>query len=243
MSPVLTEPRPRIGIDIDHEHDGRRWIYKLPTFYLEIVKRCGGQPVLIAPGDPRPTPEILADLDGLLMTGGDDIHPAVLGRKADGMPLRLLSSQRERFVLALAAAVLESAIPCLAVCLGCQALNVASGGELYFDLYSEHEGALEHRAGAEHEVVPEPGGQLARWWKNEPQRLVSHHHQAVRRVGENMQLEASANDRVIEAFSDPSRAFLLAVQWHPEMQSTDPGGDFLVRQLVDASRAGPSNSK
>ena len=234
----MSKPRPKIGIDLDHEHDGRRWVYKSPTRYLEAVVRAGGQPVLIAPGDPREASEILADLDGIVMTGGDDVHPALLGEKADGRPMRLLSVQREAFVLDLARAVLERGTPCLGVCLGCQALNVAAGGSIWFDLYAERadEELAEHRNGASHGVRAVPGGWLDRTWHGEAHELVSHHHQAVRELGQDFVLEAVGEDGVIEAMSHSEHDFVVAVQWHPEVQFESAGGAPLLSALVDASQ-------
>ncbi|MEZ5988555.1 MAG: gamma-glutamyl-gamma-aminobutyrate hydrolase family protein [Planctomycetota bacterium] len=228
--------RPRIGIDLDHEHDGRRWIYKLPAAYAAAVVAAGAEPVPILPADPRPPAEILDGLDGLLMTGGDDVHPALLGRTAGDLPMTLLTVQRERFVLALARAVLATpALPCLAVCLGMQALNLAAGGDLWLDLGAERPGSAEHRDGARHRIDPEPGGRLARWWRDRPQTLPSHHHQALRRVGEGLVVEARAEDGIVEAVAAEDRPFLLGLQWHPEIQEDGPGGRPLVERLVEAA--------
>jgi len=233
--------RPRIGIDVDHEHDGRRWIYKLSVDYCDAVRAAGGDPVLLLPDDPRPVPAILAEVDGVLLTGGDDVHPSLVGRQADGMAMRLLSVRRERFLLRLAAGALADARPCLAVCLGCQAVNIAAGGDIWLDLYCEHAAPLEHRHGHVHLVHAEPDGLLARYWQGEPQRLVSHHHQAVRRLGRGLILEATSEDGVIEAYRSPSHTFLLGVQWHPEVQGEVPGGRPLLRDLVRAAAAHASS--
>lgn len=227
---------PRIGIDLDHEHDGKRWVYKVPTAYVQAIVGAGGQPVLIPSGDPRPPVAILADLDGLLMTGGDDVHPRIIGQEgASGLPMRLLTTEREGFVIDLAAAALRTGLPCLSVCLGCQAMNIAAGGDIWLDLEAQLPGALEHRNGSEHLVNPEPGGLLFRYWQGQPQTLKSHHHQAIRRLGSGLALEATAEDGVIEAIRCDGAGFQLGVQWHPEIQQQGPGGSALIDALVKAA--------
>lgn len=227
--------RPRIGLDLDFEHDGKRWVHKLPTAYVDVLIDAGAQPVLIPSGDPRPIPEILADLDGFLMTGGDDFHPRLLGREAEGLPMTLLTVRRERFVLSLAQGLLASELPTMAVCLGFQSINVASGGQIYLDIPSEHEGAVDHSGGRIHRVDPEPGGLLDRSWRSESQNLMSHHHQGVRVLGPDLVVEARAEDGIVEAFRAPEHRFLLACQWHPEVQPGSPGGMPLIQRLVQAA--------
>lgn len=228
--------RPRIGIDLDHEHDGRRWVFKLPTTYVDALWQAGALPVLLPPGEQRSGPDALAGLDGLLMTGGDDIHPAAVGGRVDCMPMRLLSTRRESFVLELAQAALDADMPTLGVCLGAQTLCVATGGELCFDLYSERDDVVEHRNGAEHAVIPEPSGWLARLWGSERHTLISHHHQATRSVGPDIEIAARAEDGVIEAFRARHKRFACAVQWHPEQQPERAGGLPILRELVRAAQ-------
>jgi putative glutamine amidotransferase len=227
--------RPRIGLDLDFEHDGKRWVHKLPTAYVDTLIAAGAEPVLIPTGDPRPIPEILSELDGFLMTGGDDFHPHVLGREAEGLPMTLLTVRRENFVLPLARNLLGGNLPTMAICLGFQSLNVAAGGELYLDIPTEHEAAVDHHNGAIHRIDPEPGGLLDRCWGGESQSLMSHHHQGVRRLGSGLVAEARAEDGIVEAFGAPGHRFLLACQWHPEVQPDSPGGLVLIQRLVEAA--------
>ena len=235
MSRSAMRTRPKIGIDLDHEHDGRRWVYKTPAGLIAALIDAGAEPVLLPPLDPRPGPEMIAQLDGFLMSGGDDIHPAVVGQRAQGRPMTLLSVQRERHVLELARVLLEAKLPTLGVCLGCQVLNLAAGGDLYLDLGQELPAAIEHAGGAEHEVIPEPGGLLDRYWSGRTQRLLSQHHQAIKRLGPSLSCEAKAEDGVIEAFSAKEHPFLLGLQWHPELQGPGLGGSGLLERLVEAA--------
>lgn len=227
--------RPRIGIDLDFDHDGRRWIYKLASAYFDTLLEAGAEPVLLPPGDPRAPREILQSIDGLLLTGGDDPHPALFGERGTHLPTRLLALRRERFLMTLAAELLAADRPCLAVCLGAQMLQVAAGGRLYVDLPSQWPGELhEHRGGALHAVRAEPGGWLDRWWRGREQVLASHHHQAVRELAPGFELEARATDGVIEAWRSRTHRFLFATQWHPEVQNHAPGGDLGGKRIVGA---------
>jgi len=228
--------RLRIGVDLDHEHDGRRWIYKISTTYERAIFAAGGLPVWISPGDPRPVDEIVESVDGFLLSGGDDFHPALLGRAGDDLPMTLLSVRRERFLLGLGQALLAGGKPTLGVCLGAQTLNLVAGGSFHLDLPSEHPDAVEHRGGHEHRVIPEPGGLLYRYWGGQSLTLQSHHHQAVDCLGTGLQVEARAEDGVVEAFRAESHPFLLGLQWHPEANIDSPGGLPLIRSLVEASR-------
>ncbi len=227
---------PRIGIDLDLDHDGRRWVYKNPVTYHKAVLRAGGIPVFLCPDDPRPAEGIVDGLDGVLMTGGDDFHPRIVNRIPGKTPMTLLPVRREKFVLRLIEAILEKDVPCLAVCLGSQALNLALGGDLVLDLPSEYPGALDHSGGKRHLVVPEPKSFLGRYWKMRPQRLKSHHHQAARRLGQELALEARGEDGVLEAFRHPGKRFLFGVQWHPELQYESLGGHPLLDALIFTSQ-------
>lgn len=224
---------------MDLDHDGKRWVYKVSTRPAEAVQKAGGRPVLISPDDTRSVDEILDEVDGFFMSGGDDLHPTRVGRdgiEERGLPMRLVAVRRESFVLRLAEALLRRSIPALCVCLGAQALNAAAGGDIYLDIPSELPSAIEHRNGHEHRIIPEPDGLLFRYWRGQPQNLQSHHHQAVRSLGDGLSLEARAEDGVIEAFRATSHSFLLGVQWHPEVHPESPGGLALVQSLVAAAR-------
>ncbi len=230
--------KPRIGIDLDLEHDGRRWIYKLSTSYVQAIQKLGAEPVLLTPDDQRSPREIFTGIDGLLLTGGDDPHPALFGERGTRLPTRLLSYRRENFLLQIARELLQSELPCLAICLGSQMLQVAAGGTMWVDLASQWQGPLcQHSGGASHLVHPEPGSLLEQLWEQRSASLVSHHHQAVRKLAPGFQLEARAEDGVIEAWRSETHPFLLATQWHPEIQSEELGGKRVLRTFLDACQS------
>jgi putative glutamine amidotransferase len=152
-------------------------------------------------------------------------------------PTRLLAHRRERFVMELAAELLAGDVPCLAICLGAQMLQVAAGGSLWVDLPSQWEGELlEHRGGALHDVIPVPGGWLDRLWSGSARQLRSHHHQALRELAPGYVVEARAGDGVIEAWRSERHPFLVGTQWHPEVQTDELGGEGLLRSFLEHCR-------
>ncbi|HEY1367468.1 MAG TPA: gamma-glutamyl-gamma-aminobutyrate hydrolase family protein [Gaiellaceae bacterium] len=205
-----------------------------PQGYVEGVRRAGGVPLLVPPipelGD---DPELALDrLDGLLLTGGEDVDPSVYG--AEPHPATgPINEARDRAELALLRAALARDLPVLAVCRGMQLLNVAYGGDL-----------VQHLEEGPHQ--PEPGrwgrhpvqasaGRLLELAGAEPQSVPSYHHQALGRLGEGLVATAEAPDGLVEAVEDPSRGFCLGVMWHPDEDVA--GGLHLFRGLVEAARA------
>ena len=123
--------------------------------YLESVRRAGGEPVEVVVGGEAPE-QILARVDGLMLTGGGDVDPKLYG-EAPHDTFQAAEAGRDDFEIALARAAVAKGIPLLAICRGMQVLNVAMGGTLIQDIPSQVTGALEHsvpqpRAGIAHEV-------------------------------------------------------------------------------------------
>src|ERR671913_1501699 len=94
--------------------------------YLESVRRAGGEPVEIPVGSEAPE-HLLARVDGLLLTGGGDVDPALYGETAHGS-FQAAETGRDNYEIALARAAVQNGIPFLAICRGMQVLNVAMGG-------------------------------------------------------------------------------------------------------------------
>ncbi|MCU0453092.1 MAG: gamma-glutamyl-gamma-aminobutyrate hydrolase family protein [Bacteroidetes bacterium] len=157
------------------------------------------------------------DLDGVLLTGGGDVHPKFYGRddlldRTEGVVL-----ERDIFEMRLIEQVLERNLPMLAVCRGVQVLNVALGGSLHHDLASL--GFNDHRGPGEHPLHVDPHAMLffAAGARETP--VNTSHHQALDRLGNGLQATGFAPDGVIEAVEWSSKEgmpFLMGVQWHPE---------------------------
>jgi putative glutamine amidotransferase len=191
--------------------------------YVESIRRAGAEVVELA-HDEAPD-AVVGRVDGLLLTGGGDVDPALYG--ADAHPSFVAAEPgRDAYEIALVRAALAADLPVLAICRGMQVLNVACGGDLVQDIPTEVNGALSHavnepRYALAHEVWATPTSRFAALMKDELEdgescQVNSRHHQAVRHAGDGLEVVATAPDGVIEALERPASRFCLAVQWHPE---------------------------
>ncbi len=212
--------RPAIGVTIGYD-DRRTGLHLLRQDYVRSVEQAGGLPLVLAPGRPDDAPEILDRLQGLLLTGGSDVDPALYGASPHPK-LGKVVRERDDFELALTREALERNLPLLAICRGHQVLNVATGGTLIQDIPSEVTGGVEHDSRRErweqaHPVQILEGTRVREILKRGTVSVNSFHHQAVARVGSGLVVSAlSAGDQLIEGVEMPDRRFALGVQWHPE---------------------------
>jgi putative glutamine amidotransferase len=199
---------------------------KLPD-YEASIRRAGGEPWVVE-SESTPAADVIGRADGLLLAGGGDVHPALFG-EAPHPTFDAAESGRDSYEIELIRLATEGDLPLIAICRGIQVLNVARGGALVQDIPSELPGPIEHRLAVPphaacdlaHEVWIEQDSLLARLTGDTGKGrdtcdVNSRHHQSVRTLGEGLITTAMAPDGVIEAIEDPSRRFLLGVQWHPE---------------------------
>lgn len=198
--------------------------YTLPHEYELAVTRAGGLAVLLPPVE-NLIPQILDRLDGLVLTGGGDISPALYGGNAEHPELYGQNEVRDSYDLALINAALPRQIPLLAICRGMQMLNIAYGGNLHVHLPEAFGETIIHRSQVPgplpHPVTIRPKSRLGEIVGPGPMEIVSWHHQAIDRVGEGLQIAATAADGLIEALEIPEHYWCIAVQWHPELVSKD----------------------
>ncbi len=226
----------------------------VPTWYVESVERAGGVGAVVLP---RELPAdggaegIMGRFDGLVLTGGVDVDPALYGQDPDphtyGCDLVM-----DRYDLGLLRAALEAGKPVLAICRGMQLVNVGFGGTLHQHL-APGPGEIRHG-------IPNGGGGSEVAYRIARESLLAdvmdvtdavgrcHHHQAVDRVGDGLIVSARADDGGIEGLeagpgaSWPGAAapladpWLVAVQWHPEETThADPAQQRLFDRLVEAA--------
>jgi putative glutamine amidotransferase len=232
--------RPAIGITIGHDDEDES-LHRLRVDYVRSVERTGALPVILAPGVPGDAVAHLQRLDGLMLTGGADIDPALYGQ-APHARLGRVSRPRDDFEIALCREALRRNLPILAICRGHQVLNVATGGTLVQDIPSESAGDVDHdpkrpRRDRVHEVRILKGSRLRRLLGKETLGVNSFHHQAIRTLGRGLVATAWSPDGLIEAVEAPEQRFVVGVQWHPESFWDDPVGfQPLFLSLVEAAR-------
>ena len=244
----MTRQHPLIGITGNY---GEKGCELADGYYLSVL-RAGGTPVAIPPHDNREALLSLLDsLDGIVLSGGGDINPLLLGEE----PLPLLHSvcpQRDAAELFLVREAFHRQIPMLGICRGIQMMAAALGGKVYQDISlsptrCKGEGdvrpLLKHsqdmpRQFASHTVSIQEGSLLHNILGVETLPVNSFHHQAVSEAGLHLRVSAQSPDGIIEAVESAEHKALLGVQWHPECFIL--GGDEtmmpIFRWLTDEAR-------
>lgn len=224
------ESLPRIGISANRK-DGQTC---LAETYIQSVIQVGGAPVVIpATTDLRVLTAVVQDLDGILMSGGGDINPLFVGEEP--LPaLQDVDTLRDRYDLLLIRLASNRQIPLMGICRGHQMLNVAFGGTLYQDIYSQADtDVIKHsqkmaREEASHTVHLEDGCVIA---------VNSFHHQAVKDVAPEFVQTAVAPDGINEGMRHPEKS-VFSVQWHPEAMAIhgDEEAQALFNHFIEEAR-------
>ena len=195
--------------------------------YSQAVIAAGGIPVWL-PLDLDPA-DVVDRLDGLLVTGGDDIAAERYG--AEPAPqTHPPEPTRDQYELTLLDRAAERELPTLGICRGLQLVNVHAGGTLHQHVpehaYIDEPGSVE-----QHKVMIEADSVLAELYG--PAKSVnSLHHQSVDQLGANLRVTASTDDGGVEGIEHVDLP-IVAVQWHPEMLPTaasDPIFSWLISQ-------------
>lgn len=235
-----TEPRPLIGITGNYADQQ----CTLAAGYYRRVLDTGGMPLVIPPfvPDTEARVEVLGQLldrlDGLLLSGGGDINPLLLGEEP--LPqLHGVCPERDEQELLLTRLAYDRQLPILGVCKGVQTLVAALDGENYQDLWTQapHPGVKhaqdQPRETASHTVSVADGSLLHTLYGQQRLAVNSFHHQAVKEPGSHLCVCATAADGIIEAVESCEHKPILGVQWHPEHLGD---GAPLFDWLVDEAR-------
>ena len=215
--------KPKIGITCKRSRDIEN--------YPDAVEEHGGEPIMIASLETpvkehlSSIPKYLEELDGLLLTGGGDIDS--IHYFQERRSVYSVSRSRDALELRLFQKAMETNIPVFGICRGIQVMCVAMWGNLYQDIDTDHpKPVLRHPKlngeDAQHQIKIESGSLLNEIIGKNVDEVNSAHHQAVKDVGKDFVVTARSTDGIIEAIEDPSKDFVLGVQYHPErMTATD----------------------
>jgi putative glutamine amidotransferase len=238
--------RPRIGVPWrTSEEEVAANLPKIRN-YADAVSLAGGDPILLSLAHPETLHEQFADLDGFVLPGSPaDVNPAEYGASNRGKsaPPDPAREDTDRAILGHAFAEQK---PVLAICYGCQLLNVYLGGTLIQDVRTETGTTVAHR---KKDLEPEPpddplhdvrftgDSQLAKIAGSTSALVNSSHHQSVAIPGRQLRITAQAPDGIVEAIEWTGDAtWVIGVQWHPERMRGDTLAARLFSELIAAAR-------
>ena len=160
-------------------------------------------------------------IDGLLITGGEDISPLFYGENPIN-EIGTISINRDDHEMDLFKSAYERCLPIMGICRGMQLINVALGGTLYQDISKQVEGALGHRSRdkslgqAFHKVNIIEESKLYTMLSNKEIEVNSFHHQSIKKIGKDLKTVAYSYDGIVEGIESVDSSFVLGMQWHPE---------------------------
>ncbi|HET9985053.1 MAG TPA: gamma-glutamyl-gamma-aminobutyrate hydrolase family protein [Longimicrobiales bacterium] len=248
------ESRPTIGVTtqtlqvMDGIPEGLPKSWLMNHRYFTALTSVGAVPwmVPLLDDDVRTLRAIYDRLDGLFLPGGVDMDPASYGAERHGL-CGTTDISRDAVELALTRWALRDGKPVLGVCRGMQVINVATGGTLVQDCTELVPGALKHdyfpnqgfaRDHLAHDVAFLEGTRLRTIFGAPSARVNSMHHQGAERLGVGLVPAALAPDGLVEGLEGAGDAFLVGVQWHPEMLvESDAGTRRLFEAFIEAALA------
>jgi putative glutamine amidotransferase len=251
MNPAATQPtvthRPRVGIPWRTSQEEAESNRPKIQNYEDAVRNVGGEPVLLSLTLPAELQRLLPTLDAFVLPGSPaDVEPGEYGAVNRGLsePADPPREAADRTILKHAFALKK---PVLAICYGCQLLNVYLGGTLIQDLHSEAHTTVPHRKkdlGPEAKEDPRHGAtfdsssRLAAIAGGAEASINSSHHQAIAKVGSNLRVTSRAVDGTIEGVEWTGDSnWVVGVQWHPERMFGDAFSEQLFRDFVAAARS------
>lgn len=238
--------RPLIGVvpgmELNEKH------YKITKNNMLAIEQAGGIPLVVPYlTNSSMIDELIDRIDGLFLTGGDDIDPIYFNEEPH-LNLGPFIPERDAFEMKITREILAKDKPVFGVCKGAQMLNLAADGDMYQDIHGQLKGELiQHRQKAAnyvpiHAVELMKGSLIYRLAEEKTIRVNSYHHQANRKPGKHFIISGKARDGVVEVVESTVHRFALGVQWHPEHMK-DPVSKKIFRGFVAACEEGKREKK
>ena len=222
--------KPLIGISLGYSPTKN----SVNNTYVNSILMNGGVPYLIpVTDDVEVLRQVVAQLDGIVFTGGEDFAPAYFGEE-EHEHLGEVNVNRDTYDLTLFKLASDRNIPTLGICRGLQLINVGMGGTLYQDLPSQKPSDINHRqqeAGtvATHSVSVVEGSLMHQILGEKEIQVNTFHHQAIKKLAPGLKIVGWANDSVPEMIEAYPNRQILGTQFHPEIFTAN--GDKLLGKL------------
>jgi putative glutamine amidotransferase len=239
--------RPRVGIPWRTTEEQHKGIREKLDYYFVAVRKAGAEPEEISLDQaPEELEDQLGKLDGFVLPGSPaDVDPARYdASRAD--KTKTLDPNRDKTDAGIIAHALQHTKPLLAICYGCQILNVALHGSLIQDLRTEKPKTLVHgqtdlppgerKGDVRHPATLASDSRLAKINGATRAEINSSHHQAIDKVGKNLRITARAPDGIIEGVEWTGDSnWVVGVQWHPERMGDDAFAKRLFEDFTHAA--------
>ncbi len=224
--------RTELWIGVTTKSGEASWVAKNTKNYLAVLRENGATPVVLSPDQPATFPDgttlvpdeqgrlpaaVLERLDGLILSGGGDVHPRYFGQELSGAETDRIDLRRDELELELARQALARDLPLFAICRGCQVLNVAAGGAM-IQHFNGHRSPKEQTAF--HDVVITAGSRFYQITGVARLAVNTFHHQGLDLASMAppfMPVALADPDAwLVEAYESTHHRWVLGVQWHPE---------------------------
>lgn len=202
--------------------------------YVTSLTEAGAVPIILPSASEDGVGKYMEFCDGFVISGGCDVDPRFYNENPS-VQIGAFDTERDRAELQLIRRAAALNKPVFGICRGLQAINVAFGGSLIQDIPSEVKGALQHeqkepREKSSHLVkLDQESGLYQLFHKQSEIYVNSLHHQAIKRLADDLRAVAYSDDGIIEAVEAVNGLDVLGIQWHPESMAA--GGDELMRLL------------
>jgi putative glutamine amidotransferase len=164
------------------------------------------------------------DCDGILLSGGEDVHPSLYGKPEfiEEYGLTEIIPARDQFEYEVIEKALDQKKPVFGICRGLQLVNVYLGGTLLPDIPRLSQSSVHGKISGQdqiHEIRVESSSSLRKMTLQDSGPVNSAHHQGVDKPADDLKISAYSEPGIVEAmeWKDPAhKSWLLLVQWHPE---------------------------